>query len=268
MINSASLADNTAVSNTIKNLVTGGELNNASSGLTQGSIQTPVIRVDLSQQAQNVLDTYNQTVKSISAGIENFNQADIRIKTQHLSALKEQLSFSKNLLKNASQSQVAGLLPAAEQIGDGLQDIGRQIANIFEQGTGNADTADSVGTVFNNAAFQRPLFGYSYAENINVEFDFTRYTETTETFKISQTEEGFEITQAFETVEIVSAQLKVEQSQTLSIKGSASPQSLLSKGQDLSSILDQFKTLLGEYESLLDGIFKNLGGFSIKNGGS
>ncbi len=208
-------------------------------------------RIDLSDQAREV-------IRALESGFAGQRQQDVQFTRERLQAVQEQIEFAAALLNVASDSQQGVIVDLINDIIGGLGSVGGDIGALLEE---------SFSSLFNGASRGSGDLSVSYAESLNVEFNFTRITERTETIEISQGEDGsLTVRQAIETTEIVVAQLSIEREQTLIVRqgdNSGPGRSGEARGQDVSDIrhlINEFRDTLRQFSNLLEAARERFGG--------
>lgn len=165
-----------------------------------------------------------EALKTIEQGIEAQRGSDINFARQRVEETRKLITLLKSLLQNATPNQAREIRKQLDAVGKNIQNIGNQVKQIV-RGQGVASSLSVQNSEFtaqfNSAAAQ--LTGeafdpsvFSYREELNVEFTFLRFTETTETLEINQLENGgLEVVRTVEQTELTIKQLNIEFEQEL-----------------------------------------------------
>ncbi len=211
-------------------------------------------QIHLSDEARNILS-------SLESGFASQRQQDAQFASQQLQAVQEQIEFASALLGAASDEQQGIILDLINDIIGGLSEAGGAIGDLFGGG-------GRLEGLFNGASQGGGDLSVSYAESLNVEFNFTRISERTESIEVSQGDDGsVTIERNVTETEIVVTELNIEREQTLVVQqnddGDRGRGHGRGRGQgnsDLRGLVNEFRDTIRQFANLISDVQDRFGG--------
>ncbi|GJL84763.1 MAG: hypothetical protein DHS20C02_05380 [Micavibrio sp.] len=199
-------------------------------------------QINLSEAARNILST-------LESGFASQRQQDAQFASQQLQAVQEQIEFASALLGAASDDQQGIILDLINDIIGGLSEAGGAIGDLFGGG---------LEGLFNSASQSGGDLSVSYAESLNVEFNFTRISERTESIEISEGDDGsVTIERNVTETEIVVTELNIEREQTLVVQQNDDGGRGRGRGHgnsDLRGLVNEFRDTIRQFASLISDV--------------